>query len=67
MVQRAGKQQKNTRYGEYEEEKIISFPKALVAFVVMMVLVQIPQKAMHNVLMGKPRNTFHANKGASYY
>ncbi len=43
---------------------IVTFPPASVVFVVM-VLVQIPQKTVHDVFMGKPGHEFH--NAESYY
>jgi hypothetical protein len=44
-----------------EEEGIVLFKKT--GFYLMVVFVQVPQKAVHHKLVGKPRHEFHEEKG----
>jgi hypothetical protein len=54
---------KDTHDSVKNKERIIAFPPTSMVFV-MMVFMEDPQKAMHNVLMGKPGHKFHNGKRA---
>jgi len=52
-------------YGEDDKEHIVLFKEAGAFF--MMIFMQVPEKAVHDILMRKPCNSLHDNKGADSY
>lgn len=51
-------EQNNTRDGKNQKEEVVSFKPSFGVFD-MMITVQTPEKAVHNVFVGKPRDKFH--------
>lgn len=62
MVHRAKHNSQPAWHCKNQEEQIILFKKRGAA-VIVMILMKIPHKAMHNVFMRKPGYEFHQGKG----
>src|SRR5688572_5240058 len=60
IIKCAGIDQQNTWDCENDKECIVLFKKP--GLYLVMIFMKIPEKSMHNVAMGEPGNTFHANK-----
>jgi hypothetical protein len=56
----------NTRYGKDQKEEIVVLEKSRRLFV-MMVFVQYPKDAMHDIFMREPGNSFHGKKSRKGY
>lgn len=61
MTECANINQQDAGYSKDDEERIILFKKTW--FCLVMILVQVPEKPMHDITMGQPGNSFHHQKG----
>ena len=55
------KDQQHTGNGEDDKEPVILFKEP--GLFLMVIAVQVPKQAMHDILMGKPGNAFHDQEG----
>ncbi len=65
LVQADG-QTGNARRGEDDKKIVILFEEIPIVTLVV-IMVQKPQKTVHQVLMRQPGDTFHADEGGCYY
>lgn len=65
MPGRTCQQTNNTGDGKYQEKEIVPFQIALMCFMVM-ILMERPADAVHNIFMRQPGHALHAGKKSSY-